>query len=418
MTAKTPEGGISRRRVLETGAALAPLAALPGIAQAAGKEPADKAAAAVPFKIAVPQARLDWIRTRLKEAQWPPIPVDDNWGYGANGAATRELVTYLLDKYDWRAREAAMNKYPQFIAKVDGYDIHFFHVKGSGKNPTPMILSHGWPGTFTEFLKVIEPLTQPEKHGGKAEDSFTVVIPSLPGFGFSSKPAKPIGSRRIGRLFDKLMVEVLGYKSYIAQGGDFGSPISQAMGHDSPNCKAVHLNFLIGVGSPEVTPDEKGMNAKWGKLMQTEGGYIAIQGSKPLTLSYGLTDSPLGTVAWIFEKMKTWSDLQNGDPWSVYSREDVLDNIMVYLVSDTIATSVWMYRGEPDPYPPMPEKMNKPVGVAHFPGELIFWPKSYGERIFNLVRWTEYQKGGHFAALEQPALFVEELRAFKKQVKV
>jgi pimeloyl-ACP methyl ester carboxylesterase len=243
------------------------------------------------------------------------------------------------------------------------------------------------------------------------------VVPSIPGFGFSSKPKKPINSRDVARLWDKLMTENLGYPRYIAQGGDYGGPISTWLGFEGKGCKAVHLNFLLGVGSPPANDEEKASMARWGQVYQGEGGYIHIQSTKPLTLSYAMTDSPLGAAAWIFEKMKTWSDLKNGDPWSIYQRDEVLDNIMVYLVGNTFGTASWMYAGAGNQPAVPPGRVEKPTAVAHFPGELVFWPKSYAEREFRLVRWTEMPAGGHFAAMEQPKLFTDDVRAFGKQLR-
>ena len=236
---------------------------------------------------------------RLKSADWPDVPQGEPWQYGASAAALQDLVQYATTHYDWRARETAMNSFPNFKARVEDYDIHFIHVKGSGSNPQPIIITHGWPGSFVEFLKVIDPLAHPEKHGGDAEDGFDIVVPSIPGFGFSSKPTKPINSRDIARLWNILMTEHLGYSSYIAQGGDFGASISTWLGAEGDGCKAVHLNFLLGVGAPIVSEEDQASMACWGQVYMAEGGYIHIQSTKPLTLSYAMADSPLGQMAWI-----------------------------------------------------------------------------------------------------------------------
>ncbi len=370
-----------------------------------------------PFRIDVPQSRLDYIHSRIADAQWPDVPEGDPWQYGTSHAALKDLVAWWQTRYDWRAREAAMNRFPHFKARVEDYDIHFIHVKGSGANPQPIIITHGWPGSFVEFLKVIDPLTNPENHGGSAEDAFSVVVPSIPGFGFSSKPKRPINSRDVARLWDRLMTENLGYASYIAQGGDYGSTISIWLGSEGKGCKAVHLNFLLGVGSPPVSDEEKAAFGRWMDIYQREGGYIHIQSTKPLTLSYAMTDSPLGVAAWIFEKMKTWSDLKDGDPWSVYTRDEVLDNIMVYLAENTFATASWMYAGAGTQPAAPPSPITKPTAIAHFPGELVFWPKTYGEREFHLVRWTDMPAGGHFAAMEQPRLFADDVLAFGRMLR-
>jgi pimeloyl-ACP methyl ester carboxylesterase len=370
-----------------------------------------------PFKIEISKAKLDHVMNRLKSADWPDVPQGEPWQYGASAAALQDLVQYATTHYDWRARETAMNSFPNFKARVQDYDIHFIHVKGSGSNPQPIIITHGWPGSFVEFLKVIDPLAHPEKHGGDAEDGFDIVVPSIPGFGFSSKPTKPINSRDIARLWNILMTEHLGYSSYIAQGGDFGASISTWLGAEGDGCKAVHLNFLLGVGAPIVSEEDQASMACWGQVYMAEGGYIHIQSTKPLTLSYAMADSPLGQMAWIFEKMKSWSDLKDGDPWSVYTRDELLDNIMVYILSDTFGTASWMYAGAGTQPAVPPEPISRPTAIARFPGELVFWPKSYAERHFHLVRWTEMPDGGHFAAMEQPKLFTDDIIAFGKLLK-
>ena len=414
------ERTLSRRGLLKT-AQLLPLAGLlPGAAAAAESNAPSTGGSKVtvtPFHINVPQARLDHIKARIANAEWPDVPEGAPWQYGTEYSVMKELVSYWQTKYDWRAREAVMNKWPNFKARIDDYDIHFIHEKGSGKNPQPMIITHGWPGSFTEFMKVIDPLAHPEKYGGDAEDGLTVVVPSIPGFAFSSKPKKPIGVRRVAGLWDRLMTDGLGYTSYITQGGDYGSQISNWLGAEGKGCKAVHLNFLLGVTAQAQNDDEKAAMAQWGKVYQAEGAYIHVQSTKPLTFGYAMTDSPLGAAAWIFEKMKTWSDLKNGDPWSVYSHEDVLDNIMVYLVTNTFGTASWMYASFTDGPALPPAPITRPTAVAHFPGELVFWPRSYAERTYKLVRWTDMPVGGHFAALEQPKLFADDVRAFAKMVK-
>ncbi len=412
---------LSRRDLLATGAVLPLVEYLSDISGArAETRPMGEARMTdvTPFRIDVPQARLDHVLTRFRNAEWPDVPESENpWAYGTSFAAMKDLAHYAVTTYDWRAREAAMNRFPNFKAKVEDYEIHFIHVRGSGANPQPIIMTHGWPGSFVEFLQVIDPLTHPENHGGSADDAFTVVVPSMPGYGFSSKPKGPINSRDVARLWNTLMTENLGYPSYIAQGGDYGGPISTWLGAEGSGCKAVHLNFLLGVGAPVVTAEDKASMERWGHVYMTEGGYIHIQSTKPLTLSYAMTDSPLGAAAWIFEKMKTWSDLKNGDPWSVYTRDAVLDNIMVYLLTNTFGTASWMYAGAGTQPAVPPEPVAKPTAVAHFPGELVFWPKSYAERHFHLVRWTEMPHGGHFAAMEQPKLFSDDVIAFGRMLR-
>lgn len=410
---------LSRRLLLQSAAAAPIAAAIHGTSHAA-----ESKVAVTPFKIEVPQARLDDIQARLRMARWPDEPASDNaWTYGPPVAAMKDLVGYWLNTYDWRKQEALMNRFPHFKARVADYDVHFIHVKGSGKNPQPIILTHGWPGCFVEFLDVIEPLAFPEKHGGNADDGFNVVVASIPGFGFSSKPKGPISSTLVSRILDRVMVEGLGYKDYIAQGGDYGSGISIGMATESQYCKAAHVNLLLGAGAKQETDEERQAMERWNARALTMGGYRAIQKTKPLSLAYGMDNNPIAVAAWLFEKFQGWSQLTNGDPWSVYTRDQILNAIMTYVVTDTFGSASWMYIGgdaaaaRDGEVPPRRPAQKAALGVAHFPGEVSFWPRSFAERNFKLVRWTEMQRGGHFAAFEQPKLFVPEMRAFARDLR-
>ena len=376
-----------------------------------------------PFTIAVPQERLDWIARRLDEAEWPDPAEGDPWAYGTSVAAMRDLVGYWREGYDWRAREAAMNRFPQFLVdvEVDGvpYQVHLLHVAGKGPNPKPVLVTHGWPGSFVEFLEIIDPLTDPAAHGGDAADAVTLVIPSLLGYGFSSKPRKPIGPRTMAKAFDQAMA-ALGYRDYVAQGGDWGSSVSGWLGYEGAGCSAVHLNFAFGWTNPEAKPEteeEIAAATALGDVWRTESGYMVIQSTKPVTLSYAMADSPLGVAAWILEKFHRWSHLPDGDLWSIYTRDRILDNIMVYLVTGTFGTASWLYRGVFDEPVPSGARVEKPVAMANFPGELARFPRSTVEKSYNVVRWTDMPRGGHFAAMEQPALFVGELQAFLRSLR-
>ena len=375
-----------------------------------------------PFKIAVPQARLDSIAAKVRAYEWHEMPVgqglDGTWAYGANLEFMQSLCAYWIDGYDWRKWEAALNRFPQFIADVNGLDIHFYRENGSGTAPKPLILSHGWPGSVFEFLHIIDKLAHPEKHGGDDKDAFTVIVPSLPGYGFSGKPKRPIGPRTTARYFDALMTDVLGFNDYIAQGGDWGSAISGWMGYDAKNCRAVHLNMFgwrsSGVG-PE-TPEEKDYAQRAAMLFEMEGAYFREQTTKPQTLSYAMMDSPVGVCAWIVEKFHGWSDTREGFD-KVYTRDQLLTNVMIYLVTRSFNTATWMYRGlmEDTAGEPVPNgaRIEKPVGVAAFPIDLIpFPPRSMVARHMNVTHWTDFQKGGHFAALERPDDLVGDIRKF------
>jgi microsomal epoxide hydrolase len=314
---------LSRRDVLvrATGLAAAVAASTANGADASQSPPA-RAEGVTPFKIDIPRARINRIMALVRDTEWPDAPDDpDPWAYGTSLPVMKDLVQHWLTRYDWRARQAQMNRLPQFTARVEDYDIHFVHVRGSGPNPRPIILSHGWPNTFLEFAKVIDPLAHPEAYGGRIEDAFSVVVPSLPGYAFSSKPRRPIGAPTTARLWDRLMTNVLGYRGYIAQGGDLGFTISREIGYLADNCKAIHLNHLLGIGAPSITSEEKAAEAKRAGWTNVEGAYMAIQRTKPLTISYAMSNSPVGVAAWILEKVRAWSGLEHGDPWSVFTRK-------------------------------------------------------------------------------------------------
>ncbi len=376
-----------------------------------------------PFTIAIPGQRLDWIARRLDEAEWPLEPAGAPWAHGTSSAVLRDLVGHWRGAYDWRAREQAMNRFPQVLVdvEVDGehYTIHALHVVGNGPRPRPVLITHGWPGSFVEFLDVIEPLGDPAAHGGDVHDAMTLVIPSLIGYGFSSRPRRPIGPRTIARAFDRAMA-ALGYRDYVAQGGDWGASVSSWLGYEGVGCTAVHLNFMLGWTAPEARPESAAEIAATDALRRiwhAENGYMVIQSTRPLTLSYAMADSPLGVAAWILEKFHRWSQLPDDDLWAVHSRERILDNIMVYLVSGTFDTAAWLYRGVLDEPVPAGARVTRPVAVADYPGELARLPRSLVEKSCNVVRWTTQPRGGHFAAMEQPALFVEDLRGFVRSLR-
>jgi microsomal epoxide hydrolase len=378
-----------------------------------------------PFTVAIPQSVLDAIGAKVAAFVMPDAPVGGPggpWAYGANNDYMAELVAYWRNGFDWRKAEAGLNRFPQYVATVGALDIHFVHEKGSQPAPRALILSHGWPGSYFEFLHIVERLAHPERFGGKAEDGFDVVVPSLPGYGFSGKPGRPISPRTIATHFDALM-RGLGYERYLAQGGDWGSSVSGWLAYEAPACAGAHLNML-GWRSPGVHPEtdeEKAFAAASAPQFEAEAAYFRMQSTKPLTLSYALMDSPVGVAAWIVEKFHGWSDLKDGNIESVYSKDQLLTNVMIYLVSGTFATSTWLYRGlfEDLSGAPVPLKarIEKPVAIANFPVDLIpFPPRSLVERQMNVVRWTDMGVGGHFAALEQPDKLVPDIAAFARQI--
>jgi microsomal epoxide hydrolase len=377
-----------------------------------------------PFKIDVAQATLDAIRAKVRAYEWHEMPRGDglegSWAYGANLDFMRELCVYWVDGYDWRKAEAELNRFPQFTTQVDDLELHFYFEKGSGPAPKPLILSHGWPGSVFEFVHIIDRLAHPEKHGGDVADAFAVVVPSLPGYGWSGKPKRPIGPRRTAALFDKLMTQVLKLPGYIAQGGDWGSAISAYMSYEGAGCRAAHLN-MMGWASPGVGPqtdEEKAFAMKAAQLFEMEGAYFREQTTKPQTLSYGMMDSPVGVAAWIVEKFHGWSDCRNGFE-NTYTRDQLLTNVMIYLVTRSFNTATWMYRGRAEEafMNPLPQgaRLEKPTGLAVFPVDIIpFPPRTQVERAVNVARWDQFEAGGHFAALERPDELVGSIRAFAR----
>ena len=376
-----------------------------------------------PFKVKIPDEIIQNIDSKVKNYSWHEMPDDGGWDYGTNLDYMKEFSKYWLENYNWRETEKKINRFKNFKCNIDNIDIHFIHEKGSGKNPRPLLLSHGWPGSIIEFLHIIEKLAHPEKFGGNEEDAFDVIVPSLPGFGFSSRPARPIGPRKMSSIFNKLMTDKLGYKKYIAQGGDFGGTICTWLAYDFPkNLLGIHINILI-TRHPDgpQTSEEKEWQERFRKDQRIEDGYRTQQATKPQTLSYAMMDSPVGVAAWIIEKMRGWSDLKNGDIESVYSKEILLSNIMIYLVTKTFNTASWIYYGRREeggrslPKEHLPLKV--PTAIAVFPKEYLEWaPRSYVERIYNVKRWTKMSKGGHFAALEQPELLIKDITEFSKEL--
>jgi microsomal epoxide hydrolase len=392
-------------------------------------------ATCTPFKIDIPRATLDAITAKVRAYEWhemPEIPKGgDRWAYGADMTYMKELCAYWLDEFDWRRAEASLNRFPQFKAIVGDQEVHFVHVKGSGNAPETLLLTHGWPGSIFEFFDVIEPLAHPEKFGGKAEDGVNIVVPSLPGYGFSGKPKTPIGPRATAALWDRLMRDVLRYKDYIGQGGDWGSVVTGYLGYDHPlskggGCKAIHLN-MWGV-RPPVAPEtetEKTWAAAAAMVFELESAYMRLQMTKPQTLSYGMMDSPVGAAAWIIEKFNTWSDRRGkhgrDNIENAFSKDQLLTNIMIYLVTRTFNTATWFYRGmfeEGGTNMAPGTRVEVPTGIANFPKEFItFPPRSMVEKGYNVIHWTDFERGGHFAALETGTVFADDVRAFVALVK-
>jgi pimeloyl-ACP methyl ester carboxylesterase len=367
-----------------------------------------------PFLVDVPEAALADLRERLRRARWPEPETVTDWSQGTPLGYVRELCQYWLMEYDWAAAQARLNRFPQFLTRIDGLDIHFVHVRSPHADATPLVMTHGWPGSVVEFRKVIEPLTDPVAFGGSAADAFHLVCPTLPGYGFSGKPAQPgWGVERIADAWDQLMGR-LGYPRYGAQGGDWGSLVTAALGRRHPGrVLGAHLNFVVAFPDPgtisDLTEREQAALAAGGRHRAQGAGYAAIQSTRPQSVGYGLVDSPAALCAWIVEKFQAWSDC-DGDPGTVFTREELLDNIMLYWLTGSGASAARLYwesyarRGSA----PVPV----PAGVSIFPKEIYFPSRRWAEPLFTDLRyWNELDKGGHFAALEQPAVFVDEVRA-------
>jgi epoxide hydrolase len=370
-----------------------------------------------PFRIDISEADIDDLRDRLRRTRWPePEPVDD-WSQGTPLTYARELCRYWLEDYDWYAARARLNRFPQFQTTIDGLDIHFIHVRSPHEGAVPLVITHGWPGSVIEFSKVIEPLTDPAAFGGEAADAFHLVCPSMPGFGFSGKPARTgWGCERIADAWDHLMAR-LGYPRYGAQGGDWGSLVARMIGLRHPgNVTGIHLNmvpFAYPASTNDLTESEQAALAALSRHRAQGSGYAQLQSTRPQSLGYGLVDSPAALAAWITEKFQAWSDC-DGDPGNVFSSEEMLDNIMLYWLPATGASAARLYwesfaRRATDPVP-------VPVGCSIFPKEIYRPSRRWVEPGFPDLRyWNELDTGGHFAALEQPATFVAEVRAAFRQ---
>ena len=370
--------------------------------------------AVTPFRIEASDAELDDLKRRLAATRWPEAEPVDDWSQGIPLAYVQEVCAYWGEKYDWRSREAALNRFAQFRTELDGCGIHFIHVRSPHEDALPLVVTHGWPGSVVEFHKVIEPLTDPTAHGGDAADAFHVVCPSLPGYGFSDKPVRTgWGVDRIAVAWGQLMAR-LGYGRYVAQGGDWGAMVTTCIGiHDPEHCAAIHLNMPIAPPDPDTMNDlteaEQSAIAGLQHYEQWDSGYSKQQSTRPQTLGYGLVDSPAGQAAWILEKFWSWTDC-DGHPENVLTRDELLDNVMLYWLPGAGASSARLY-WESFRTPPMGD-VGVPVGASIFPKEIIRSSRRWAEKRFgSLLHWNELDKGGHFAAFEQPETFVDEVRA-------
>ncbi|MEC7735169.1 MAG: epoxide hydrolase [Pseudomonadota bacterium] len=376
-----------------------------------------------PFMIQISNDDLEDLKRRLLSTRWPEKETVEDWSQGIPLSYIKEISDYWINEYDWRSREEYYNSFPQFITNIEGLDIHFIHIKSPHEEAKPLIISHGWPGSIVEFHKVIKPLIDPVSFGGKAEDAFHLVCPTLPGYGFSGKPSQTgTGVERIAELWDILMNKI-GYSKYFAQGGDWGSAITIAIGKQNKgSCQGIHVNMPFAPPTKEAleNPSERdkiafeglGYYQEWGS------GYSKQQSTRPQTLGYGLVDSPIGQASWIIEKFYEWTDC-NGHPENILNKEELIDNVMFYWLTKSATSSARLYwesfgsfGGNPE------EKLELPIGCSIFPKEISRTPRSWAEQIYsNIVYWNELKKGGHFAAFEQPEIFVNEIRNCFKEMR-
>jgi epoxide hydrolase len=377
----------------------------------------------VPFKIQVSEDVLADLRQRLALTRFPGEIREAGWDYGTDLRYLRELVGYWRDRFDWRAAERRLNQFDQFTTNIDGVDIHFVHQRSRNPNAMPLAVTHGWPGSVAEFTKIIGPLTDPAAHGGRAEDAFHVVAMSIPGFGFSGKPLdRGYGPERMADALAKLMAR-LGYTRYGVQGGDWGSVISRfAALNDASHVVGLHTNFCLagpptGVPNPNegLPPHELVRLRERQAFMDTERGYFMIQSTKPQTIGYALDDSPAGLAAWIVEKFRAWCDC-DGNVEKKFTKDELLTNIMLYWVTQSGTSSARIYY-ENQRASTQPARVQVPTACAVFPKEINIPPRRWVEQQYNLTRWTEMPRGGHFAAMEEPELLVDDVRAFFRSLR-
>jgi len=373
---------------------------------------------AKPFTVEVADEVLDDLRARLARTRWPePLP-GPGWTYGVDRGYLRELVGYWEGSFDWRARERWLNGFAQFMAEIDGQIVHFVHERGRGPRPLPLVLTHGWPSCYVELLKLVPLLTDPAAHGGDEADSFDIVVPSLPGFAFSGRPPRPglVTARSMGELWARLMGDCLGYSRFGAQGQDIGGAVSISLASQHPELVCgLHLTGVLTFPPKDRPISEEGQAflARQQHFRDAEGGYAHQQGTYPQTLAYGLNDSPAGLAAWIVDKFRTWSDC-DGDVERRFSKDELLTITTLYWVTGSINSSfLFYYDSRHDPEPPQPIRVDVPVGIALSPKENpVTGPREWAEQSYNIARWTEMPRGGHFPAAEEPELLATELREF------
>ena len=377
----------------------------------------------LPFEISVADADIEDLKRRLANTRWPDQIAGTSWEYGTDVSYLRELVDYWQNEFDWKKQELELNQFDQFKTEIDGLELHFIHQRSPNADAIPLLIVHGWPGSISEFSKIIGPLTDPGNHGGDITDSFHIVAPSLPGFGFSGKPRQPgFSPEKIAHILAALM-EKIGYQRYAIAGGDWGAIINRHLANHYPQrLIGLHSNMILASAPADeearnaVTAAERQLRAARGAFMQNERAYQLIQGTKPQSLGYGLNDSPAGLAAWIVEKFHAWTDMPQGSDGYLdnhFSKDELLTNISIYWFTQTITSSTRIYyENSKTPVEKPMEYINVPTGAAIFPAEIFITPKAWAEASYDLRHWTVMSEGGHFAALEKPQLYLEDLRKF------
>ena len=370
-----------------------------------------------PFIIDIPEEQINDLHTRIRNTRWPDQECVEDWTQGIPLAYTKELAEYWLNEYDWRTCEAKLNSFDQYTTTLQDLDIHFLHQRSPHENAFPLLITHGWPGSIVEFHKIIDPLTNPTQYGGTQEDAFHVVCPTLPGYGFSGKPTQiGWGVEKIAKAWDELMVR-LGYETYGAQGGDWGAAVTTQVGRNVGNCSAIHLNMPIGRPTAESlqepNDDDKRALERLTYYQEWDSGYSTQQKTRPQTIGYGLVDSPVGQMSWIIEKFWSWMDCDD-HPENVLTKDELLDNVMMYWLTASGASSARLYWESFGGSFGGGQKVEIPTGVASFPGEILQSPRTWCENSYNITHWTTMPVGGHFAAFEQPDLLVSDLQEFFK----
>ena len=373
-----------------------------------------------PFAVAWDESAVAAVRDRARSWRPPPAPEGAGWRYGADPDFMRGLCAYWADGYDWRGAVAELNAWPQFRAEMDGFPLHFVHVVGEARGRRPLLLTHGWPGSHYEFWQAIGPLAYPSRHGGQASDAFDLVIPSLPGFGFSGRPTGLLDQRRTAALFDRLM-QALGYTRYLAQGGDWGANVTARLALQYPErVAAIHLNMLFPPPSgPPLGAEEEASAAEDRRIEFALGGYGHLQASKPQSLVYAMADNPVAQAAWIVERFHDWADLRTRPFEAVFPRDRLLTNVLIYVMTGAFPTSVWYYAAAAEASTRLlapGERVEVPTAFASLADPRRSRPlRSVAERGYAVSRWTEFPRGGHFAAMEVPELYVEDLRGWGRE---